>query len=53
VKAGEIVKYLNSEDTEEAVKVLVDEVLPTTGEVISFLEHMNTSYGTLLADKTH
>ena len=52
-KAGEIIDHLDNAETEEAVQKLINEVLPTTAEVISFLDQMNTRYGDLLTDKTH
>ena len=52
-KAGEIINHLNSSEIDEAVQKFIDQVLPTTAEVISLLDQMNTRYGTLLTEKTH
>jgi methyl-accepting chemotaxis protein len=52
-KAREIINHLGNEETDTAIKMFREEVLPRTLEVISTLEKMNSRYGVLANDKTH
>jgi methyl-accepting chemotaxis protein len=50
-KAGEIINHLNSGETDEAITIFRNDVLPTTLEVITGLEKMQERYGVLLNDE--
>jgi methyl-accepting chemotaxis protein len=52
-KAREIINLLGNEETDLAIKMFREEVLPKTLEVISTLEKMNSRYGVMANDKTH
>jgi methyl-accepting chemotaxis protein len=51
-KAGEIINHLNNGETDIAVKMFREEILPETQKVITSLEGMNNRYGVLLKDET-
>jgi len=50
-RAGEIISRLNNGETDEAIAIFRNEVLPTTLQVITGLETMQDRYGVLLNDE--
>jgi methyl-accepting chemotaxis protein len=50
-RAGNVINLLGHGAVNEAEQIFINEILPTTREVISILEQMNDRYGALLSDK--
>jgi methyl-accepting chemotaxis protein len=51
-KAGVIIGHLDKEETDAALKIFKEEILPTTQEVISLLQKMDGRYDVLLDEHT-
>jgi methyl-accepting chemotaxis protein len=52
-KAGDIIRHLDNGETDAAVKMFEEEVLPTTQEVISLLQKIDAQYDVILDENTH
>jgi methyl-accepting chemotaxis protein len=52
-KAGDIIRYLDNGDNDAALKMFREEVLPTTQEVITLLQKMDSRYDVILDENTN